>query len=317
MLFVLFICIAIAVLAQTLSAVVICADRTRDAEVQGRRLMAEKDRALTGVRQELLSAWASRGWSTAAGGQQSVESAVADLPASGGRVLAATTRHTSAASPVAVSAWVERGSDGFDLPLAGLVAGSATWTAGRASPWFGVDDADTAGSDADGADGRPAGWFGTAPQEAVVGPDVTLGVLATPWRLDEGWRRLCEEQTAARADGLAPGSTACFLTGREGSAVRLPLGWGATADAPTLVVVTGGASLDATGRGDLYGVIVVDGGSVSLEGATVHGAVFATGTVDFGSRGEVRYSPTILRWATDRSLVRTRLVPGSRRETIQ
>ena len=59
---------------------------------------------------------------------------------------------------------------------------------------------------------------------------------------------------------------------------------------------------------------MIDDGSVALDGTTLHGAVFATGSVDLGETGRVVYNRSILRWATDRSLVRTRLVPGSRWE---
>jgi hypothetical protein len=84
-----------------------------------------------------------------------------------------------------------------------------------------------------------------------------------------------------------------------------------------LVVVVGGASLDARGLGERWGVIVVDGGDVRLDGTRLHGGVFATCTVDFGAGGAVAFSRTVVRWATDRSLVRVRLVPGSRRETLE
>ncbi len=83
------------------------------------------------------------------------------------------------------------------------------------------------------------------------------------------------------------------------------------------MVVTGGADLDAAGLGDVHAVIVCDGGGVFLGGTRVHGAIFASGTVDFGSTGAVLFAPDVVRWAADRSLVRTRLVPGSRRETIE
>ena len=53
---------------------------------------------------------------------------------------------------------------------------------------------------------------------------------------------------------------------------------------------------------------------IRLDGTTLHGAVFATGSVDLGETGRVVYNRPILRWATDRSLGRTRLVPGSRWE---
>jgi hypothetical protein len=84
-----------------------------------------------------------------------------------------------------------------------------------------------------------------------------------------------------------------------------------------LVLVTGGATLDARGKGDLYGVLVVDDGDLLLEGTIVHGAVFATGTVIFGDTGGILFTRPILRWATDRSLVRVRLIPGTRRESME
>jgi hypothetical protein len=64
-------------------------------------------------------------------------------------------------------------------------------------------------------------------------------------------------------------------------------------------------------------VIVVDGGGIDLQGTRLHGAVFASGAVDFGSDGAVLFSPAVLRWATDRSMLRTRLLPGTRRETLE
>ena len=108
------------------------------------------------------------------------------------------------------------------------------------------------------------------------------------------------------------------LAGWLGGNVALPSECGATApDAPVLVVVTGGADLDARDRGDLYGVIVVDDGSVLLEGTVLHGAVFATGEVALGQTGQILFSREILRWATDRSLHRVRLVPGTRWEGLE
>ena len=318
MLFVLFVCLSLAVLVQTLSVVVISGERGRDAEDQGRRLIADNDLALAGVRRELLSAWAPRGLSTSPEASGDVRTSVADLPESGGWALAATASHAADVSPIVVSAWVERGRDGLDLPVAGVVAESALWTTGRVAPWLEIEGAGAAGPEGGGAAGRPLAWFGTVPQVPLLGPGVILGSLAAPWRLEEAWRRLLAAPGDAdsAAGGVAPGSAVCVLAGREGTTVDLPPGWGAKAGEPALVVATGGASLNATGRGDLYGVMVVDGGSVLLEGTRLHGAVFVTGTLDFGAAGEVFFLPDTLRWATDRSLVRSRLVPGSRRETI-
>jgi hypothetical protein len=49
----------------------------------------------------------------------------------------------------------------------------------------------------------------------------------------------------------------------------------------------------------------------------VHGAVFATDTLDLGETGHIFFSRSVLRWATDRSLVRVRLVPGTRKEGME
>jgi hypothetical protein len=318
-LFALFVCIAIAVLVQTLSVIVMCAERAADAENRGRQLMKDKDQALGGVRQELLSSWAPRGWFATSEGSQEVETAVAEIPESGGWALQATARHSAGVSPINVAGWVEKGRDGIDLPLAGLVAGEARWIGGRVTPWLEMDSPLAADAGDSVADGRPTAWLQTVPQAPVLGQGVTLTSLRAPWRLDRGWRALLEPVggTGAATEGVGPGGATTVLRGRGGTTVALPAGWGATDGECALLVVMGGASLDATGRRDLYGVIVVDDGAVSLDGTRLHGAVIATRTVDFGATGEVVFVPANLRRATDGSLVRTRLVPGSRREGIE
>jgi hypothetical protein len=318
-LFVLFVCVAIAVLVQTLSVIVMCADRGAEAEDRGRQLMSDKDQALAGVRQELLSSWAPRGWSTASEGAQDVETAIAELAESGGWALRATARQSAEVSSIEAEAWVEKGRDGLDLPLAGLVAADARWTAGRATPWLEMDGPVAADAGDSPVEGRPTAWLQTVPPAPLFGQGVVVASLRAAWRLDGGWRALLEAPGGAgtATDGIGPASATTVLRGRRGTTVPVPAGWGAAEGQPTLLVVMGGASLDATGRGDLCGVIVVDDGAVLLDGTRVHGAVLATGTVDLGTSGEVLFVPATLRWATDRSFVRTRLVPGSRRETIE
>ena len=319
-LFALFVCLAIAVLVQTLSVIVVCADRSAEAENRGRQLMNDKAQALAGVRRELLSSWAPRGWLTTSGGSQDVETVVAELPESAGWALQATARHSAEISPITVAAWVERGRDGLDLPLAGLVAGNATWTAGRGTPWLEMEDPVATDDGAGGAvEGQPTAWLQTVPQASLLGQGVVISSMRAPWKLDQGWRALLEAQEGAgsAADGFGPGTATTVLCTQGDGTVPLPPGWGDTEAQPALLVVVGGASVNATGRGDLCGVIVVDDGAVSLDGTRVHGAVFATGTVDLGLSGEVLFAPAILRWATDRSFARTRLVPGSRREAME
>ncbi|MFH0916476.1 MAG: hypothetical protein V1912_08535, partial [bacterium] len=120
----------------------------------------------------------------------------------------------------------------------------------------------------------------------------------------------------APAVALGPGVT--WLHGRFGGTEALPADCGGlTAETPVLVVLTGGATLDARDRGDIFGVVVVDDGSVLLDGTVVHGAIFATGVVSLGDTGRLLYSRSILRWATDRSLNRVRLIPGTRAEGME
>jgi hypothetical protein len=42
----------------------------------------------------------------------------------------------------------------------------------------------------------------------------------------------------------------------------------------------------------------------------------ASGDVDLGAEGRINYLPSLVGWAATRSLVRVRLVPGSRLENL-
>jgi hypothetical protein len=75
--------------------------------------------------------------------------------------------------------------------------------------------------------------------------------------------------------------------------------------------------LDLRGVGELWGVVIADKGSVQLDRAIFHGAVFAGEYVDFGESGQLVYCSDVLLWATDRSLERVRLVPGTRLEDTE
>ncbi len=329
-LFVLFVCLGVAVLVQTLSVVILCADRGLAAEEDGRALMEEKDQALASLRQRVLSDWGAAPWSVI---QETppVEGVVAELPDSGGWALAASARHSPGVSPIVVSAWLERGRDGLDLPHAGVVAATATWTSGRASMWLEADGGEVTGTEDAQATVDPAAptaRFRTVPAGPLIGAGVIVQSMPRAWTLDDGWRGFFASLAAeggepgtaqtevVAAQGVAPGAWVVTMRGEPGTTLELPQGWSGSADDPGLLVVTGGALLDARDRGDLYGVIVVDGGAVLLDGTRIHGALFATGDVDFGTTGAVAFSRPILRWATDRSLNRARLVPGTRGESI-
>jgi hypothetical protein len=307
-LFVLFVCLGVAVLVQSLSVIVVCTNQTIMAEESGRLRMAEKDQGLAAMRDQLLQAWGPMPWTVVSEGPLEVEGTAMVLPESQDWVLAATVRHEPEVSRIAVSAHVERGRDGLDLPLAGLVADEVSASSFRASPWLEVEGG---AAEPDPSRSGATAYVRKLPTAPVLGEGVMVDLLADRWRLDDVWRIFFREGAA----GLTVGSPqVCVLAETDVLTVSLPEGWGTAADAPGLVVVTGGASLDARGRGDLYGVIVVDDGDVLLADTRLHGALFASGTVELGSAGSVAYSRPILRWATDRSLQRVRLVPGTRWE---
>jgi len=202
------------------------------------------------------------------------------------------------------SVLLERGRDGIGLPLAAVGTGYMMASAARTAPWVEIE-----------CEGDVSAYVAEAPIDPILGERCSLAHLTGPWRLDPGWAAAFGAQTGGRVEGVAPGASVVCLTGRRGTRLHLTAGdHGWTADDPVLVVVTGGADLDAQGLGDLYGVIVVDEGSAWLDGTMLHGAVFATETGDGGDTGGLIYTKPVLRWATDRSLVRTRLVPGSRWE---
>ena len=278
--------------------------------------MEEKDEALAVLRQRALAKWQPIPWTIVRAEPNAVEATVSELPESGGWVMGAAARQAPTVSRLTTAAWLERGRDGIDLPLAALVAEAVTATAGREDSWMELEGA--------------VGHVVMPAVEPLLGAGCSLVSLPIPWHLDPGWRALGsvpsidggeasqqEAATAREAAAVAPGPGAIVLNGRFGGTEAIPAGRGLTPESPALVVLFGGATLDARYRGDFYGVIAVDDGSVLLDGTTLHGALFVTGTVSLGYSGRLAFSRSILRWATDRSLSRARLVPGTRWEGIE
>jgi hypothetical protein len=280
--------------------------------------MAVKDRALADVRQRLASSWGPLESETTAEDGSVVWAQAATLADSGDWALDVTAWQSADVSPIAVSTWAERGRDGVDLPVAGLVAQRAAFAPERLTSCFTVEGGVPAAGAGDGGISPPFAWLRIAPVLWETDPAAAYGTLAIPWSLDEGWRLLLAGMVVdgTAAAGVAPGDGVWVLSGRQGEWHDVPAEWGVSAAAPGLVVVIGGASLDAAGLGERWGVIVADEADVRLDGTNLHGGVLATGTVDFGATGTVSFSRAVVRWATDRCLTRVRLVPGSRREVI-
>jgi hypothetical protein len=317
LLLVLFVCLSIAVVVQTLVTVTLCAEGELVDEAAGRQHMAEKDRALAALGGEALVSWEPRAWGAIDAGEGAADGQTVALPGSEW-VMQAEVRQDQAVSTIGVSAWLERGRDGVDLPLAALVAGRVDVDPSRGSPWLDSDG----GSGADQA--APAVAYAClSPDLSGIAAECSVEQLASAWRLDPGWQQLGSEQEDGRLD-VAPDHGVLVLFGRPGQQVCLATRLsvlqknendaGRAADSPLLVLMVGGADLDARSLGDLYAVLVVDDGSLWLDATVVHGAAFVTKRLDCGTTGRLLYSRALLRWATDDSLRRVRLVPGTRWE---
>ncbi len=211
---------------------------------------------------------------------------------------------------------VERAQDGIDLPYAAVVADRLVWPDSRTV---------AAISSPRGTGTVAPVVTRVSPPAAMLGPDVASSVLPKRWSLDEGSLFQIREEMAhgshasvllLERDGLGYVEYADTLWSPAGD--PSPGGndaAGSAPETPALIVVTGGASLSVSSLGDMFAVIVVDGGSLRLEGTLLHGAVFCSEQVHMGASGGVVFEPAILRWDTDRSHGRVRLVPGTRTES--
>jgi hypothetical protein len=304
----LFACLGVAVAVQTLFVVVVCGERALSEELTGRKQLAVRDEGLASLRLRTLETWEATPWETAGSEPNVVSGRVEEIEDGAGWVLRGEVSLDAAVSRMMTSAWLERGRDGLDLPLAALLASSISTSPERVSPWMEVETEESCDVMPEGTVGEAMGYVVDPPQDQLLGAGCSLVQLCKPWRLDPGWSLL---------DSQSPclGEHATVMAGEEGDTVTLPRDVAGSGPAdPFVILVSGGAVLDARRQGELYGVLIVDDGSVLLDGTVLHGAVFASGDVDVGENGCIVFSRCVLRWATDRSLDRARLVPGTRWE---
>ncbi len=298
MLVMLFACVAAAVCVQVLAFIVICGERALSIENVGRERLSNQDAGLDVLRREAVDRWAATEWRDLGDGRAGLTGRLTGIEGSEGWAMQAEVAEEAEAPRIRTTGWVERGRDGIDLPQAGIVAESIHAGAGRITPWLVCEQGSTA-----------MAWCGRGVSEpAPVGPGCSVTAMSREWSLDEGWR-------AALTGKSLSGERVKVIDGSDGRLVslaeELPQNG---SDAPVVVAVLGGADVDARWLGDLYGVVMVDGGSILLDGTIVHGAVFASESVDFGLAGQVNFCRATLSWASDASLRRTRLVPGTRGE---
>ncbi|GAB4246003.1 MAG: hypothetical protein Kow00122_02970 [Thermoleophilia bacterium] len=294
LLIVLVLCLGAAVVLGTWASVGAVEAGVLDTEREGRaRLQAAED-GLTQLAARAQDAWGPETYPLSPQGEGRL---AADENAD---ILHGEVRMDAADGAPDLVADLERGRDGLELPRCALAAAELRFAAGRTE----------AAVIGDGAEGDPVT---VRLGSALFSGELVRGSVTVPaaggWALDEGTLLLLQEA------GRGGAASVVSITSSVGGWATLPAGeLGRSGERPAIVLVTGGAGLDLSGAGDVYGVVLVDGGDLRFDGATVHGLVMVEGYADAGVSGRIVYSESVRSWARFASLTRVRLVPGSRRE---
>jgi hypothetical protein len=292
----LFLCLGVSSLVLSAGGILLAFQNAIEAEGTGRANACARDRELGEVAGRLAREW--QPGEVALGG--AAPFLVRETSPVSPWLLSA--RSPGGRPPAAYEVLLERGRDGLDLPLAAIAARRLTATG----------EEQVGGSEPESEPPRIRTL--ERPSEAILA-FADWSRLSEPWQLDPGtMARLTSSpyEAPSRRVVMATGEFASHrLTDLLAVAGLSPEQM--SAEDPALVVVSGG-DLDARHMGPVAAVLVVNEGELLLEGTQIEGAVFATGTIDLGTTGEVAFSRPVLRWATDRSLQRVRVVPGARRE---
>lgn len=299
--FVLFVCLSLAVMVASLAALVRLGHAVLLSEGLGSTLLERADTGLSCAVDLCLESWVPRTEHLPTGECVAIDS----LPTGSDSRMTVQVSVPSVeeagnvSAPLVVGAVAERGLDGLNLPKAALVAGRCLATDNRAkTPVCALHE------------GGLVPVFLAFPEASCALPCASVRQLSSLWQLDRGSRLLFEQAGQARGYRLSPGVV--VLTGERGQVVRpLP---STLEEGHSVIAVVGGASLDLRDMGVLEAVVLCDGGSVLVEGTELGGAIFATEDVDFGATGCVVFEPSVLAKACYASLTRVRLLPGSRSE---
>lgn len=308
----LLVCLGTALIVAALACALSLAEATRDVEVEGRRLLAKAEEGLAQGLVLAESAWGPASIDV----EEGLVVTLSPVTGASGRLLQAVATARNSRTGCTVSGIVERGTDGVDLPQRAAAAAALDWDTDRTQPVVSFELHPPA--EEENTEGGALSLnvlvtvAGTSNASAAVFGDGVALEIGRTWRLEAGAAALAAGSEGSRSVLAVPeGVEIRRFLAREG-----PEGPGSSAELPVVLVGTGSVSLDATGFGELYGVILAGLGGVDLEGTVLHGAVFTEGALRFGSTGRVAFNEGILDWARYRSITRTRLVPGTRQESF-
>lgn len=303
------VCLLVTVAVQSLTMVVLCARGALADEERGRDFLEQSVEGLVVMAKSLERTWSAFDWEELDPVRLSgTEGLASGLEGGEDWVMEAQAVTREEGSGIIVTAWLERGRDGLDLPRAALVGRCVYCDPGRSATWLETSDTGWEGELPPTTTQQALAYVVESPLTLRIGADCALHTLDTVWGLGRGWRSALE--TGVGLDRRTK-VVICGVGERVG---LLEAVGDLDEDGPLLLVVIGGGLLDARGAGEVRGVLVADGGSILLDGTVLRGGLFATGDVDVGTTGTVVYDELVCGWARDRSLARTRLVPGSRRE---
>ncbi|MHB9148736.1 MAG: hypothetical protein ACYC33_01420 [Thermoleophilia bacterium] len=311
LIFVLLVCLGAVVLILALGAAIGVRVDAIEVESDGRIELARVETALSELRALAAESWAPTQTMLGAGATGSL----AEIVGAGGRVLLAEARVPTSTGTRIASARLELADDGVTLPRRVIAARAVFTGPSRPDPAVGIDPGSgVSGSPTDLALGASETALITTmaqPPVGILGPGVTADPQPQAWAMDPG-------TTALGASGAAEGAAGLVGLGRG-----IPLSAALTGDTgrqpetPALIIGDASAPVNACGLGDLYAVILAGNGGIDLEGTVVHGAVFTEGDVRLGATGAVLFRKGVWAWATQGSLVRVRLVRGTRIESFE
>lgn len=311
LIFVLLVCLGAVVLILALGAAIGVRVDAIEVESDGRDELARVETALSELRALAAESWTPTQTLLGDGATGSLT----EIVRASGRVLLAEARVPTSTGTRIATARLELADDGVMLPRRVVAARTLLTAPSRPDPAVGIDpETGVSGNVTDPALAVGDTVLATTmvpPSISSLGPGVTADPEPQAWVMDPG--------TAALVGSSTPRGAAGFVGPAAGTPLSAALtgDTGRSPETPALVVGDGSAPLNACGLGDLYAVILAGSGGIDLEGTILHGAVFTEGDVRLGATGAVLFRKGVWAWATQGSLVRVRLVRGTRSESFE
>jgi hypothetical protein len=319
---VLLVCLGLSALTAALAAQIALARFGLQAEIRGSALQGRAEEGLAVAMTSIDTAWEPRSIEIADDLSVSLER----VDGGDGRLMRVVSSAESKDSSHTISAIVERGSDGLDLPCRAATCLELIFSPGRSRPLIALAYPPTGGVGAGtivppGLD-RTRGPYDPARVTVAQGEIASIlgaGLIDEGVSLEQGpsWDLDPLLPLPDGRDGAAPGLLVVPVGKDIGSLLgATQTGLGLSPEQPVVLFSPGPGPLDARDCGDLYAVLLSGAGGVLLDGSILHGAAMTEGVLDLGGEGQILFDSHMLEWARHACIVRTRLMPGTREDVI-